>query len=111
MRGVVFIVLLTLVGAYGFRITPATIAGITVVSVLMLLAWWYYTRERPHLEASSVQSKAGRVEGSDGSASITPRLSPNYIPGLARKMERRIRPAQAVEAGTLPAPTRPVGAR
>jgi len=41
------IALLTLVGAYGFRITPAMIVGLTAVGALMLVAWWYYMRERP----------------------------------------------------------------
>jgi uncharacterized membrane protein YdjX (TVP38/TMEM64 family) len=36
--------LLTLVGANGFRITPATIAGVTTAGVLMLAAWWWYRR-------------------------------------------------------------------
>jgi uncharacterized membrane protein YdjX (TVP38/TMEM64 family) len=42
------IVLLTLVGANGFRITPAILVGLTVIGVLMLLAWWVFIlRERP----------------------------------------------------------------
>jgi uncharacterized membrane protein YdjX (TVP38/TMEM64 family) len=38
------ILLLTLAGAYGLRITPAAIAGLTAAGVLMLAAWWWYRR-------------------------------------------------------------------
>jgi uncharacterized membrane protein YdjX (TVP38/TMEM64 family) len=47
------IVLLSLVGANGFRITPAMIVGLTVIGALMLLAWWCFARERPSTEPSS----------------------------------------------------------
>lgn len=55
------IVLLTLVGAYGFSITPAMIVGLTAIGVLMLVAWLYYTRERPEAASGSAQSHAGRL--------------------------------------------------
>ena len=35
------VALLTLVGSNGFSITPAVIAGLTLLCVLMLVAWWY----------------------------------------------------------------------
>jgi uncharacterized membrane protein YdjX (TVP38/TMEM64 family) len=54
------IILLTLVGAYGFRITPAMIVGLTVIGVFMLVAWLYYMRERPNDVADrSNQPNAG----------------------------------------------------
>jgi uncharacterized membrane protein YdjX (TVP38/TMEM64 family) len=53
------IALLSLVGANGFRITPAMIVALTVIGVLMLFAWWYLMRERPTTAANSVQSQAG----------------------------------------------------
>jgi hypothetical protein len=46
------IVPLTLVGAYGFRITPAMIVGLTVIGLLMLAAWWTFMRERARTEVS-----------------------------------------------------------
>jgi uncharacterized membrane protein YdjX (TVP38/TMEM64 family) len=85
------IVLLTLVGAYGFRITPAMIVGITVIGVLMLVAWLYYMRERPDAEASSVQAQAGRAVRSDGSAPIASRLSLNPISSPANIYVFRVR--------------------
>lgn len=54
------IVLLTLVGAYGFSITPAMIVGLTVLGVLLLVAWLYYVRECPGAEPSSVPSEIDR---------------------------------------------------
>jgi len=50
------IVLLALVGAYGSSITPAMIVGLTAVGVFMLVAWLYYVRQSPKVEASSVPS-------------------------------------------------------
>jgi uncharacterized membrane protein YdjX (TVP38/TMEM64 family) len=41
------VVLLTLVGSNSFRITPAVIVGLSIVCVLLLVAWWYLIRERP----------------------------------------------------------------
>ena len=41
------ILLLTLVGAYGLTITPAMIAALTGIGLLMLAAWLYTMRERP----------------------------------------------------------------
>jgi uncharacterized membrane protein YdjX (TVP38/TMEM64 family) len=38
------VVLYTLVGANGLRITPAVIAGLTITGVLMLVSWWCYNR-------------------------------------------------------------------
>lgn len=55
------IVLLTLVGAYGFSITPAMIVGLTVLGVPLLVAWLYYVRECPGAEPSSVPSEIDRV--------------------------------------------------
>jgi hypothetical protein len=52
------IVLLTLVGACGFRITPAMIVGPTVISVLMLAAWWTFMRERPRTEVNHIRNLA-----------------------------------------------------
>jgi hypothetical protein len=46
------IVLLTLVGAYGFSITPAMIVGLTVIGLVMLAAWWTFMREHPRTEVS-----------------------------------------------------------
>jgi len=46
------IVLITLVGTYAFRITPAMIVGLTVISVLMLAACWTFMRECPRTEVS-----------------------------------------------------------
>jgi uncharacterized membrane protein YdjX (TVP38/TMEM64 family) len=101
------IVLLTLVGATGFRITPAVIVGLTVVGVLMLVAWWYFMRERPDAVAGrSDRSDAGRADRCNGSAPIAPRRSPGHIPNLARESEGRIRSAQGAEAGPLPVPAR-----
>lgn len=77
------IVLLSLVGANGFSITPAMIAGLTVIGVLMLVAWWHMMRERPDAELSSVRAKPGRAERCDGAAPIAPRLSPHPLPSLA----------------------------
>jgi len=85
------IVLLTLVGAYGFSITPGMIVGLTVIGVLMLVAWWYYMRERPDVGASSAQSRAVRAERRDSPAPIAPRLSLNPIPSLANIYLFRVR--------------------
>jgi len=41
------ILLLTLVGANGFRITPAMIIGLTIIGVLMLVAWWHFILRSP----------------------------------------------------------------
>ena len=41
------IFLLSLVGANGFRITPAMIVGLTVIGVLMLVAWWHFILRSP----------------------------------------------------------------
>jgi uncharacterized membrane protein YdjX (TVP38/TMEM64 family) len=42
------IVLFSLVGANGFGITPALVAGLGVFGGIMLLAWWYFiVRENP----------------------------------------------------------------
>jgi len=51
------IVLLTLVGAIGFRITPAMIVGLTVISILMLVAWLYFVRQRPDAEINVAQAR------------------------------------------------------
>ncbi len=41
-------ILLSLVGANGLKITPDMIVGLTVVGLVMLAAWWYFiVRERP----------------------------------------------------------------
>ncbi len=58
------IVLLTLVGANGFRITLVMIVGLTVIGVLMLLAWWYFImRERPDAAATTTthQTQVARI--------------------------------------------------
>ena len=79
------VALLTLVGSNGFSITPAVIVGLTVVCLLLLVAWWHFMRERPDaIASSSDQSNAGRAERCDSSAPIAPRRSPNYIRNLAR---------------------------
>jgi uncharacterized membrane protein YdjX (TVP38/TMEM64 family) len=41
------IVLLTLFGAFGLVITPAMIAALTGIGLLMLVAWLYAMREHP----------------------------------------------------------------
>ena len=56
------VALLTLVGANGFTITPAVIVGLSLVCVLMLVAWWYIIRERPGAVAGRrKQSPQGAV--------------------------------------------------
>jgi uncharacterized membrane protein YdjX (TVP38/TMEM64 family) len=98
------IVLLTLVGARGFSITPAMIVGLAIIGVLMLMAWWYFVmRERPDAVAGrSDRSNAGRADCCNDSVPIAPRRSPNHSPNLAREGERCIRPAQGAEAVTHP---------
>jgi uncharacterized membrane protein YdjX (TVP38/TMEM64 family) len=59
------IVLLTLVGAYGFSITPAMIVGLTAIGIFMLVAWLYYVRQSAEAEASSVPSEVDRAELTD----------------------------------------------
>jgi len=39
------VALLTLVGSNGFRLTPALIVGLTVVCLVLLVAWWTLARE------------------------------------------------------------------
>jgi uncharacterized membrane protein YdjX (TVP38/TMEM64 family) len=49
------IILLSLVGANGLKVTPDMIVGLTGVGLLMLAAWWYFiVRERP--EAREVRA-------------------------------------------------------
>jgi uncharacterized membrane protein YdjX (TVP38/TMEM64 family) len=54
------IILLALVGAYGFSITPVMIVGLTAVGILMLVAWLYYIREGREVKASSLLSETDR---------------------------------------------------
>jgi uncharacterized membrane protein YdjX (TVP38/TMEM64 family) len=67
------VALLTLVGSNSFSITPAVIVGLTLVCILMLVAWWYIIRQRPGPEASSSQAVADRAERSDSLAPMVPR--------------------------------------
>jgi uncharacterized membrane protein YdjX (TVP38/TMEM64 family) len=46
------VALLTLVGSNGFRLTPALIVGLTVVCVVLLVAWWTLARECPDAVAA-----------------------------------------------------------
>jgi len=73
------IVLLSLVGANGFSITPAMIVGLTVIGVLMLVAWWYFImRERQDVtQATGYQRGVGtNLFGTHHSLqSITKKLS------------------------------------
>jgi uncharacterized membrane protein YdjX (TVP38/TMEM64 family) len=55
------IVLLTLVGAYGFSIRPAMIAGLTAVGILILVAWLYHVRQSPEAGVSGVLSEIDRA--------------------------------------------------
>jgi len=80
------ILLLTLVGANGFRITPAMIVGLTVISILMLVAWLYFVRQRPDTEAGGAQSQAGHAERCDGFASVALRRSQRH--SQARDLSR-----------------------
>lgn len=96
------IILLTLVGANGLSITPAMIVGLTVISVLMLVAWLYYVRERSEAGASTAQLRAGRAEWSNGAAPIAPRLSLNPIPILAS--QRRLAEPDLVKIPARPGP-------
>jgi len=72
------ILLLTLVGANGFRITPAMIVRLTVISILMLVAWLYFVRQRPDAESGGAQSQAGHAERCDGFAPVVPRRSQRH---------------------------------
>jgi uncharacterized membrane protein YdjX (TVP38/TMEM64 family) len=95
-------ILLTLVGANGFTITPATMAGLTAFGVLMLAAWWYLNRERPGAVASGSRlPKAGRAARRSRLVPIAPRLWLNQIPSLALEMKGRIWPALRAKAGSL----------
>ena len=74
------VALLTLVGSNGSSITPAVIVGLTVVCVLMLMAWWYIARERPEAAAGSVPPETKRDELPDSSAPMEPRWLQKPIP-------------------------------
>jgi uncharacterized membrane protein YdjX (TVP38/TMEM64 family) len=106
------VVLLTLVGANGLRITPATIVALTIFGVLSLLAWWtFMVRERPNVAASKPsQWDTGRPEHSNDTSAMVPRGLPSSIHRLARKREHPIQPAPGAEAGTLPTLVCPMGA-
>jgi hypothetical protein len=56
------IVLLTLVGAYGFRITPAMIAAVTAAGIVLLVAWLSYVREGPDAQASTDPCSSRHLE-------------------------------------------------
>jgi uncharacterized membrane protein YdjX (TVP38/TMEM64 family) len=80
------IVLLTLVGANGFHITPAMIVGLTVIGVLMLLAWWYFIfRERPDVAASVVLNQTQAVL-----IAATPSILPDQPLNQFRRADRRV---------------------
>lgn len=60
------VVLLTLVGAYGFSITPAIIVGLTAVGILMLVAWFYYMRQSVECRPRGSSSRARHNPGFRG---------------------------------------------
>lgn len=105
------VVLLTLMGANGLRITPAMIAALTIFGALSLIAWWYFmVRERPEATASRPsQWGTGRPGHSNHTTPVVPRALPSFIRRLARQDEHPIQPAQRGETGTLPALACPVG--
>jgi uncharacterized membrane protein YdjX (TVP38/TMEM64 family) len=82
------IILLALVGAYGLSITPAMIVGITVIGVLMLVAWLRFLRERP---------EAGEGRSAQPTTSAAPRRLPKGVQTLARREEGRVQQAHAVD--------------
>jgi uncharacterized membrane protein YdjX (TVP38/TMEM64 family) len=82
------IVLLTLVGAYGLRITPVMILGLTVTGLLMLVAWFYYMRDRPEAAES----------GSDQTTAVAPpRRLPETVQALVQRGAGRAQPGQSVD--------------
>lgn len=105
------VVLLTLVGANGLRITPAMIVALTIFGVLSLIAWWYFmVRERPEATASRPsQWVTGHPGHSNHTTPVVPRGLPSFIRRLARRDEHPIQPAQRGETGTLLALACPVG--
>jgi len=88
------VALFTLVGANGFTITPTLILGLTVIGLLMLVAWWYFImREKPKAQATGRGRLAlGRSAINKKLNPIAPRLSPIPV-NLPRLNQRRIRPA------------------
>jgi len=78
------IVLFTLVGAYGFSITPGMIVGLTAVSVLMLVAWLYYVRQSPNRPKRARVSSVSSAPG--GSLAPGPR---QLVPDTVERGERR----------------------
>jgi uncharacterized membrane protein YdjX (TVP38/TMEM64 family) len=106
------VVLLTLVGANGLRITPPMIVALTIFGALSLIAWWYFmVRERPEATASlPPQWGPGRPELSNHTAPVAMRGLASFIRRLARQDDHPIQPAPGGEAGTLLALACPVGA-
>jgi uncharacterized membrane protein YdjX (TVP38/TMEM64 family) len=105
------VVLLTLVGADGLRITPVTIVALTIFGVLSLLAWWYFmVRRRPEATASRPSPwDTGRPEYSNDTSPTAPRGLPSLIRRLARMGEHPIQPLPGAETGTPPALACPTG--
>jgi uncharacterized membrane protein YdjX (TVP38/TMEM64 family) len=87
------VALFTLVGANGFTITPTLILGLTVIGLLMLIAWYYFImREKPETQATGRSRLAlGRSAISKKLSPIAPRLLPIPVSNLARLDQRRIR--------------------
>jgi hypothetical protein len=87
------VALFTLVGANGFTITPTLILGLTVISLLMLVAWYYFImREKPDTQATDhTQLALGRSAISKRFNSVAPCLSPIPVSNLARLNQPRIR--------------------
>jgi uncharacterized membrane protein YdjX (TVP38/TMEM64 family) len=79
---------LTLVGSNGVRITPAVIVGLTFACVFLLVAWWYYVRERPEaVGGGSDQSCTGPSDRRDDSflSALGVRIPHDQARGLAQK--------------------------
>ena len=87
------VALFTLVGANGFTITPTLIFGLTVIGLLMLVAWWYFImREKPDTQATDhTQLAFGRSAISKRINPVAPRLSSIPVSNLARLNQPRIR--------------------
>lgn len=49
------VLLYTLVGASGFKVTPSVIAGLTITGALMLLAWWAFIMRERSIPTSSAR--------------------------------------------------------
>jgi hypothetical protein len=66
------VVLLTLAGAHGFRLTPALIVGLSVVCLLLLSAWGYMARQHPDAAAAKATGPPSTVGANLQSGVVMP---------------------------------------